>query len=100
MKTFEFDVTQRVRITIDETIFTTDLMEDFNRSISDFGTDDYAFVQHGEHIAQLAGRGVEDFMPTDFVEGYGVVSDAGIKVEILDDYFFVDRQFPAEGGAA
>ncbi|MCB5204225.1 DUF2528 family protein [Neorhizobium sp. T786] len=91
MKTFEFEVTQRIKVQIDEAKFTPEMMEEFNRCISDFGTDEYAFERHGEHIAQLAGRGYEEFLPSDSVEGYGPIREAGIKVEILEDHFQIDR---------
>ncbi len=84
MKTMTFDVTTRVIVQIDETKFTEELMTEFNRSISDFGLDEDTFERHGEHIAYLAAAG-EDFWPSDFVEGYGVVRDAGIKVEVMNE---------------
>lgn len=94
-----FEVTQRVQVAIDTDKFTIEKMQDFNACISDFGTDEEALVDHGRHIAQLAGRGVEEFYPSDFVEGYGRVGEAGIKVEILDDYLSIERVFPEREGA-
>lgn len=93
MKTMTFDVTTRVVVQIDETKFTPELMIAFNRTISDYGLDEDAFEQHGEHIARLAASG-EDFWPSDFVEGYGIVRDAGIQVAVANelDVERVDRQ--------
>lgn len=96
MKTMTFHVTRRVQVAIDEAKFSQELMQRFNAYISDFGTGEAAFVEHGEHIARLAGTGFEDFLPTDFVEGYGRVSDAGIVVQIMHDHDFVERVFPEE----
>jgi len=84
MKTMTFDVTTRVTVRIDETKFTQELMAQFNNAISDFGIDEDAFELHGEHIARLAAEG-EDFWPGGFVEGYGIVRDAGIKVEVANE---------------
>ncbi len=97
MKTMTFDVTTRVIVRIDEAKFTKELMEEFNSTISNYGLDDDAFIQHGEHIARLAADG-EDFWPSDFVEGYGIVGDAGIDVVVANgrDIERVDRQGGAE----
>jgi len=84
MKTMSFYVTQRIIVSIDESKFTPDLMADFNQCISDFGTDEHAIEQHGEHIAMLAADGTCEFNPRDFVEGYGIVRDAGISVTVAN----------------
>lgn len=99
MKTFVFDVTRRIVVTLDESKFTTKIMEDFNSCITDLGTDERAYLAHAERIADLFAHGLEDFSLTDFVEGYGVVEEAGIFVNANDDYDYIDRVFP-EGGAA
>ena len=99
MKTFTFDVTRRVVVTLDESKFTNKLMAEFNSVITDLGTDEHAHLAHAERIADLFAHGLEDFSPTDFVEGYGVVEAAGIYVNADDDYDYIERVFP-EGGAA
>ncbi len=99
MKTFTFDVTRRVVVTLDERKFSTKLMEEFNSCITDLGTGDHAYLDHAKRIADLFARGLEDFSPTDFVEGYGPVEAAGIFVNANDDYDYIERVFP-EGVAA
>ncbi|CDN93506.1 hypothetical protein [Agrobacterium tumefaciens] len=96
MKTFVVDVTQRITVRIDETKFTAELMEDFNKSITDFGTDEYAFERHAEHIARLAASGT-DFEPHYFVEGYGYARDAGVEAFVHNNF---DTDVVSKGGAA
>lgn len=83
MKTFTMDVTRRVTIRIDETKLGP-LMEDFNRYITDFGDGDEAYERHAKHIARLFLEGYE-FAPGDFVEGYGLIADAGIDATEHND---------------
>ncbi|NSL22398.1 hypothetical protein [Agrobacterium tumefaciens] len=99
MKTFVFDVTRRVVVTLDESKFTTKTMAEFNSVITDLGTDEHAYLAHAERIADLFAHGLEDFNPSDFVEGYGPIEAAGIFVKADDDYDYIERVFP-EGGAA
>ncbi len=99
MKTFTFDVTRRVVVTLDESKFTPEMMEVFNSSITDLGTGEHAYLAHAERIADLFAHGLEDFSPSDFVEGYGPVEAAGIFVNADDDYDYIERVFP-KGGAA
>ncbi|WEO73808.1 hypothetical protein [Agrobacterium vitis] len=91
---FVFEVTQRVYVYIEPEKLAP-LMPEFNASISDFGDGDHALERHAKHIAELATCGGYDFDPDDFVEGYGIVKDAGIDVIISNDVF-CDRV----GGAA
>lgn len=86
MKSFTIEVTQTVRVRIDEKKLSP-LMDQFNRTITDFGYDGDAVELHAKHIAQLAARGVVDFGPRDFVEGYGNVDEAGISVLIENDTY-------------
>ncbi|CUW95029.1 hypothetical protein [Agrobacterium genomosp. 2] len=99
MKTFTFDVTRRVVVTLDESKFTTKTMTEFNSVITDLGTDEHAYLAHAERIADLFAHGLEDFSPTDFVEGYGLVEAAGIFVNADDDHDYIERVFP-KGGVA
>ncbi|TRA97016.1 MULTISPECIES: hypothetical protein [Agrobacterium] len=99
MKTFTFDITRRVVVTLDESRFTTEMMEEFNSIITDLGTGEHAYLAHAERIADLFAHGLEDFSPTDFVEGYGYVELAGISVNANDDCDYIERVFP-EGGEA
>ncbi|WP_421579092.1 hypothetical protein [Shinella sp. M31] len=84
---FTFDVTRRITVALDDTKFTTEIMEDFNSCITDFGTDEDAYRTHAEYIAGRAIDG-EDFDPREFREGYGVVREAGITVVIQDGIEF------------
>lgn len=84
---FTFDVTRRITVQLDNTKFTTEVMEGFNSCITDFGTDDDAYHEHAVHIATRALDGT-DFDPRSFQEGYGVVGQAGITVIIDDDMTF------------
>lgn len=84
-KRFVIEVTRRFTIELDTTKFDGDVMSDFNKCISDFGTDEDAYEQHALHIARLASDGFE-FNPSDFVEGYGPVAEAGIKVAVHNHF--------------
>ena len=90
MKTMQFEVRQTVTVSLDETKFTPEFMEEFNSMIFDAGTvEDGALVEHGQHLAQLAARGViPDFITTkhgEFIEGYGPSAAMGIAVRVLQD---------------
>lgn len=77
LKTFEVDVTQRVKVTVDEDKFTPKFMEEFRESFYPF----YELKQHVEHLAQLTARGGVDPIVTTFIEGYGATKEMGIKVD-------------------
>lgn len=66
-----------VRVIIDETKFTPEFMQEFREYFYDFKTID----DHVKHLAQLEVRGLLD---DEFTEGYGKLSDMGIKVEVID----------------
>lgn len=80
MRTFILDVTTRVEVTFDETKFTPERMAEFNAIISDYGVDDNAFEQHAEHLAELAAIGAIDTGRNSFIEGYGPLDEAGIRI--------------------
>lgn len=72
-------VTQYIKVTLDEDKFDAAFHRRFNESIFDTGDD---IREHFKHLAQLNARGiVED---TDFIEGYGLAKDMGIKLVALD----------------
>lgn len=71
MVTFKVEVTQMVSVTLDETKFTPEFMEEFRRHMYPFAT----VEQHVEHLAQLHVRG----LTTQFVEGYGELADFSMK---------------------
>jgi len=71
MKKFKVVVTQFIEVTLDETKFDEQFVEDFKASFFDFQT----LEEHAMHLAQLRARGVNG----EFIEGYGPVKDMGIK---------------------
>lgn len=80
MKTFEVDVIQTVRVTLDESKFTPEFMQEFREGFYSFED----FHEHAEHIAQLVARGIVDLSdPDTFIEGYGEARDMGISAKIL-----------------
>jgi len=66
-----------VRVLIDETKFTSEFMQEFREYFYDFKTID----DHVKHLAQLEVRGLLD---DEFTEGYGNLSNMGIKVQVID----------------
>lgn len=81
MRTFYVKVEQIVEVKLDETKFTPEFMAQFASTISDFET----LEQHAEHIAQLAARevhGLSEYVPSEFVEGYGPIGLMGISASV------------------
>lgn len=68
-----------VSVTVDETKFTPEFMEDFRKSMFHFTDID----DHIEHLAQLYARGIHDSFST-FIEGYGPPKEMGIECKITD----------------
>lgn len=75
MKTFRVTVTRVVDVAMDETKFTAEFMEEFDRQI--FHAD--GLEEHAEHLGQLWAR--EIATDKDFIEGYGPAPDMGIQFE-------------------
>lgn len=82
MKTFFVDVTQTVKVELDETKFTDEFFDEFNRYITDYGTD---LSKHAKHLAQLEARGMMDFGDS-LIEGYGHRSEFGITTSVVDQW--------------
>ena len=81
MKTYKVEVVQLVEVTLDETKFTEEFMEEFRESFFPF----FDIEDHAEHIAQLHARDVYQGMRNEFVEGYAVIDkEFGVKVKVLD----------------
>lgn len=97
MKVFKVDVYQQVRVFIDETKFTPEIMEGFNRCVSDFGTDDYAFRQHAEHLARLHVVQLYEVAGSNFIEGYGPADEAGISCLLDEDMTSIDLESESDG---
>lgn len=95
MKKFIVEVRQTVEVELDETKFDEAFMEEFRDSFYPFMT----LADHAEHIAQLQARGIYDldFIPTQFIEGYGAAIDMGIKASVTGTDMEVVRM--PEGGA-
>lgn len=73
LKRFHVTVTQIVAVTLDESKFTPEFMNEFRQQITNFTT----MQQHAEHLGQLYARGVA--ANGDFIEGYGPSDDMGIR---------------------
>lgn len=80
-KKYEVEVVRTVLVTIDETKFTPEFLEEFSDYISSSIHD---IQSHIEHLAWTfaAGRADDD----QFIEGYGPAKDFGIKFQEIDDY--------------
>lgn len=73
-------VTLPVEVTVDETKFTPEFMQEFRDSFYSFATLD----DHIKHLGQLYVRGgISDF-GRPFIEGYGPASELGISFTELD----------------
>lgn len=77
--TFEVMVVSTVEVTLDETKFTPEFMNEFRESFYPC----MSLEDHAEHIAQLE---VKDLLDKDFTEGYGPLEDMGISAIIVDSY--------------
>jgi hypothetical protein len=90
---FTVEVTQVVTVTLDETKFTPEFMEEFRGHFFDFETID----EHAEHLAQLAARGVIE--PSkysgEFIEGYGPSADMGITTDTRIYDMYISEVAPA-----
>lgn len=80
MTEFEVEVLQIVKVTLDETKFTPEFMEEFRASFFPFEE----LTEHAEHIAQLAARDIFGGFPDEFIEGYGPANGMGIQAHVKD----------------
>lgn len=71
-------VTQEIEVTIDETKFDENFMEEFRKTFFPFET----VSDHIEHLAQLRARGIAG--NNDFIEGYGETEEMGIRFDVID----------------
>lgn len=88
MRTFDVEVTQTVRVSLDENKFDEAFMQEFREGFFDYDT----LEQHAQHIGRLFALGLIElgWSRTDFIEGYGHASDMGIAAEtISEDSFLV-----------
>lgn len=90
MKTFEVDVIQTVRVTLDETKFTPEFLNEFANSFYPF----LDIEDHAEHIAQLRARGIIEIDHVgEFIEGYGPSDEFGMKTEITETDTYLSGYF-------
>lgn len=77
-KSFTVEVTQTFVVTIDQDKFTPEFLSEFRDGMYNFHT----LAEHAEHIAQMQARGLYelDVFPSSFVEGYGELDEAGVKL--------------------
>jgi uncharacterized protein (DUF2126 family) len=72
----QVEVTFVVNVEVDETKFTPEWIEDWQKVFYPFNTID----DHLEHIAQMEAR---DILNPKFTEGYGPLTDMGIKASVV-----------------
>lgn len=73
MITKTITVSQEIEVTIDDTKFTSEFMQEFRDHMYDF----HDVADHMEHLAILYATGVVDEVSS-FVEGYGNLDEMGI----------------------
>lgn len=79
MKSFDIEVTQTIRVNLDEAKFDEAFMQEFRDGFFQFDT----LEQHAAHIGQLFARGIIGWEKTDFIEGYGHAHEMGIRAKEL-----------------
>ena len=86
MKDFKVIVTSEVYVSIDETKWSDENLKSWAEVFYPF----LDLKDHAKHIAQLAARGLAS--DDQFVEGYGVIKEAGITVQIDDQYEEIEHE--------
>lgn len=85
MKTFKVLVTREVEVTLDETKFTDEFMQEFRDNFFNITS----LEGHAAHLGWVHATGVEDldYSPTStyppFIEGYGPANEMGIRVQTI-----------------
>lgn len=69
-------VAMEVKVTVDETKFTPEFMEQFNSHMFDMGDD---LDEHILNLAEKYVRGDAQGWEDDFLEGYGPLKDMGVR---------------------
>ncbi len=82
-----YTVNQTISVEVDESKFTPEFLSAFRESFYDLETLD----DHYEFLAELYATGRIEH-ESDFVEGYGKLSDMGVKLRKIDTE--VDSEFP------
>lgn len=78
-------VTSVVNVTIDESKFTSEFMQEFRESYYPFKTID----DHIQHLGQMYARGLYSEIPG-FIEGYGPANEMGISFSTDRNAFDVE----------
>lgn len=73
----QVEVTFVVQVEVDETKFTPEWIEDWQKTFYPF----ISVEDHIEHIAQMEAR---DILNPKFTEGYGPLVDMGIKASVIN----------------
>lgn len=74
----------RVCVTVDESKFTEEFMENFRKHFFPF----YTIDDHLEHLAyNYISNGVDE---NSFIEGYGLAKNFGIKFSLMSEDAFID----------
>lgn len=78
-RTFDIEVVQHIRVTLDAAKFDEAFMSEFREGFYPFTS----LEDHASHIAQLQARGLIDtaFDKCTFIEGYGPANQMGIAAE-------------------
>lgn len=71
-------VTQEVSVELDESTFTPEFLAEYSKHIGDLESVD----DHVVNLARMFATGLIDGYPTEFVEGYGQLSEKGIKLKL------------------
>ena len=79
-KTYYVTLEYVVDVEVDETKFTDQFMEEYSISITKRTTID----EHMQNLAIMYARGLIDYypFPDAFIEGYGKMSEMGIKLDL------------------
>lgn len=97
-RVFDVEVTQTIRVKLDEAKFTPEFMREFRQHFFPL----FSLSDHAEHLAQMMARGVVELngdLPKEFVEGYGPIGEMGISAEALDCQEEVLREALAKASA-
>lgn len=91
VKVFEINVTQTVKVTLDESKFSKEFLEKFKDFFHDF--DD--IEEHAKHLAYHEARNMIGY--DGFVEGYGNIQNMGISLEITEQSEYIEDIRTIEG---
>ena len=80
MSEYTVNVTQKVKVTLDETKFTDEFMQEFRESFYSLNT----IEDHASNLAYLyATDQILNYLTEPFAEGYGELKDFGVTFEGL-----------------